>query len=76
MLPKLLSLLALLLASSTAQTLNTKSGSPIPGNYNGPLRPQVHFSPPQGFMNDPNGMFRDTDGLWHLYYQCPYFSFR
>lgn len=22
---------------------------PIPGNYDGPYRPQVHFSPPQNF---------------------------
>ncbi|KAK3393274.1 glycosyl hydrolase [Podospora didyma] len=42
---------------------------PIPGNYTGDLRPQVHYSPPQGFMNDPNGMFVDANGTWHLYYQ-------
>jgi sucrose-6-phosphate hydrolase SacC (GH32 family) len=31
-------------------------------------RPQYHFSPPQNFMNDPNGLvyFR---GTYHLYYQ-------
>lgn len=23
-------------------------------------------------MNDPNGMFVDEDGLWHLYYQCEF----
>lgn len=45
------------------------TGVPIAGNYSGPLRPQVHFSPPQYFMNDPNGMFVDADGIWHLYYQ-------
>lgn len=45
------------------------TGKPIEGIYNGTYRPQVHFSPPQHFMNDPNGMFRDADGLWHLYYQ-------
>ncbi|ORY25089.1 glycosyl hydrolase [Naematelia encephala] len=45
------------------------TGTPIPGDYSGPLRPQVHFSPPQGFMNDPNGMFVDANGTWHLYYQ-------
>ncbi|KAH8819500.1 glycosyl hydrolase [Xylogone sp. PMI_703] len=37
--------------------------------YDAPWRPQVHFTPPQDFMNDPNGLFRDEDGLWHLYYQ-------
>lgn len=45
------------------------TGIPIPGNYTGALRPQVHFSPPQHFLNDPNGMFVDADGTWHLYYQ-------
>lgn len=23
-------------------------------------------------MNDPNGMFVDSDGVWHLYYQCEF----
>ncbi|KAG6060386.1 hypothetical protein E4U32_003481 [Claviceps aff. humidiphila group G2b] len=41
----------------------------VVGNYTGPLRPQIHFSPPKGFMNDPNGMFRDNNGTWHYYYQ-------
>ncbi|KAJ9645824.1 Invertase [Coniosporium tulheliwenetii] len=45
------------------------TGTPIPGNYTGPLRPQIHFSPPQNFMNDPNGLFVDANGTWHLYYQ-------
>ncbi|KAF4337393.1 beta-fructofuranosidase [Fusarium beomiforme] len=53
--------------SSTSPAVPT--GTPITGDYNGTYRPQVHFSPPQHFMNDPNGMFRDADGLWHLYYQ-------
>ena len=44
-------------------------------DYSGPLRPQVHFSPPQGFMNDPNGMFYDTKrSIYHLYYQCKWSS--
>lgn len=45
------------------------TGTPVPGIYTGALRPQVHYSPPKGFMNDPNGMFVDADGVWHLYYQ-------
>lgn len=46
------------------------TGVPVAANYTGSLRPQVHFSVPQNFMNDPNGLFRAADGTWHLYYQC------
>ena len=46
------------------------TGTPVPGNYTGALRPRIHFSPPSGFMNDPNGMFVDSEGVYHLYYQC------
>ncbi|KIW06912.1 uncharacterized protein PV09_02581 [Verruconis gallopava] len=55
-------------ASSYIQP-DVPTGTPVPGNYGGALRPQVHFSPPAGFMNDPNGMFVDANGTWHLYYQ-------
>lgn len=48
---------------------NVPTGTPVAGDYAGVLRPQVHYSPPQGFMNDPNSMFVDADGLFHLYYQ-------
>lgn len=41
----------------------------VVADYTGQYRPQTHFSPPQGFMNDPNGLFRDESGTWHLYYQ-------
>ena len=46
------------------------TNAPVPGNYAGALRPQIHFSPPQNFMNDPNGCHRDSNGTYHLYYQC------
>ena len=62
-------------STSTYSESNVPTGTPLPGNYGGPLRPQVHFSPPVGFMNDPNGMFVDQDGLYHLYYQCDAPSF-
>ncbi|KAL9604775.1 MAG: hypothetical protein Q9219_000223 [cf. Caloplaca sp. 3 TL-2023] len=45
------------------------TGRPVPGDYSGALRPQIHYSPPSGFMNDPNGMFLDSEGVYHLYYQ-------
>jgi len=69
-----LSLLSFVTAqNATATTFSNPAvptGTPVPGNYTGPLRPQIHFSPPQHFMNDPNGMFLDANGTWHLYYQC------
>ena len=46
------------------------TNAPIPGDYTGALRPQIHFSPPRNFMNDPNGCHRDANGTYHLYYQC------
>lgn len=68
-----------LLATSSAATKASSApsysesgvptGAPVPGNYNGALRPQIHFSPPKAFMNDPNGMFVDANGTYHLYYQ-------
>ncbi|KAI9807026.1 MAG: hypothetical protein M1825_005743 [Sarcosagium campestre] len=61
---------AMVLVGVLAQDLDsTPTSKPIAGNYTGALRPQIHFSPPQKFMNDPNGMFVGEDGVWHLYYQ-------
>ncbi|KUI64208.1 Inulinase [Cytospora mali] len=72
-----LGMASVLLAANTcfAQNVSTyvnpavPTGTPIAGNYTGALRPQVHYSPPQHFLNDPNGMFVDANGTWHLYYQ-------
>ncbi|KAI9724812.1 MAG: hypothetical protein M1812_000088 [Candelaria pacifica] len=64
---------AALVACTSAQSQDfdagVPTGVPVEGNYTGSLRPQIHFSPPQYFMNDPNGMFRAADGTYHLYYQ-------
>lgn len=62
--------LAACVSGEAADESSVPRDNPLPGNYAGDLRPQIHFSPPQKFMNDPNGMFVDADGLWHLYYQC------
>ncbi|MBR9913392.1 MAG: glycoside hydrolase family 32 protein [Algicola sp.] len=36
--------------------------------YTEKFRPQFHFSPPEKWMNDPNGLVYH-DGIYHLFYQ-------
>ncbi len=38
-------------------------------------RPQIHYSPQTGFMNDPNGLVFH-DGEYHLFYQYNPFGSR
>ena len=38
------------------------------GTYKEQYRPQIHFSPKEHWMNDPNGMVYN-DGIYHLFFQ-------
>lgn len=44
-------------------------------DYNEQYRPQLHYSPPSQWMNDPNGMVY-LEGEYHLFYQYHPFSTR
>jgi fructan beta-fructosidase len=57
-------LTALLLAPLAALPA---ADSPKPGTYDEPHRPQFHFTPPTGWLNDPVGMFY-YEGEYHLHY--------
>jgi fructan beta-fructosidase len=59
--------LAVTLASAVA-TGAAAAAAATDALYSEQYRPQFHFSPPQQWMNDPNGMVYDH-GEFHLFYQ-------
>ena len=42
--------------------------TPTADSYTEQFRPQIHFTPAQNWINDPNGMVY-ADGTYHLFYQ-------
>ena len=48
----------------------TEETTPLPEES---LRPQFHFAPRRGWLNDPNGLFF-LNGKWHLFFQYNPFS--
>jgi len=62
---KLISYLLLLSAALTSCSKTTRISV---RTYKEQHRPQFHFSPERGWMNDPNGLVY-YDGTYHLFYQ-------
>ncbi len=58
-------LFALVIGCSQSAKKGVEGGSDY---YSESYRPQYHFSPEYGWMNDPNGMFY-YNGEYHLFYQ-------
>jgi fructan beta-fructosidase len=50
------------------ESLEQKDSVVTTGQYNELHRPQLHFSPPKNWMNDPNGLVFHN-GEYHLFYQ-------
>lgn len=65
----LLSSAALLTGCSTAPEVAPLNHAPSEvGSYGEQWRPQFHYTPPENWMNDPNGLVY-YDGEYHLFYQ-------
>lgn len=49
-------------------TFNESNEMEIPGAYTETYRPYIHFTPKNGWINDPNGLIY-LNGTYHMFYQ-------
>ncbi|WP_394743147.1 glycoside hydrolase family 32 protein [Natronococcus roseus] len=56
------------LGSSTSSVSAIENAEPVSGSEEDPWRPGFHFAPPQGWINDPNGLVYH-EGVYHLFFQ-------
>ncbi|MFM8489520.1 MAG: glycoside hydrolase family 32 protein, partial [Bacteroidota bacterium] len=56
------------LLAAAGCTATRQSGQGAAGYYQEQHRPQYHFTPPSGLMNDPNGLVY-YKGEYHRFYQ-------
>ena len=52
----------------TLKMIRQSDELPEQGIYDEKFRPQFHYTPRVGWVNDPNGLFH-YKGTWHLFYQ-------
>lgn len=57
-----------MLGGYSRSVLATNNIEKLEGSENDPWRPGFHFAPPEGWINDPNGLAYH-DGIYHLFFQ-------
>ncbi|CAL8464935.1 g4470 [Coccomyxa elongata] len=56
-------------SSVTGQSAPNVEVGPVSKAQAQALKPMYHITPSTGWMNDPNGMFQNRAGIYHVFYQ-------